>query len=249
MCKFIRRVMLMAGVSFAGVFSSYSVGYAAPPAKAFGELPLAYDADISPDGSQIAVIVNSDGIYYAATRQTNNPNEKLKAVSLGKDLRPRYIKWVNNERFMVSVESTSMDRGTPYTTTHLFTKGLGEKKGKFLITPKDFFRQFNDEVIDWLEDDPDHILMQYSNIAYDPFPDIYKVNVETGKGQRIQKQKVGIENWIVDESGKPRIGSGRTDGGNIRMKILDVKTDKWENHDKYPGLTPNTPIYLSLIHI
>jgi len=243
MGKFMRRVTLTTSLAIASIMGSTATVHAAPPAVAFGELPLGYDADISPDGSHLAVIVNAGGTYYAGTRETNNPNAKMKAISLGADLRPRYIKWVNNERFVVSVEKSLMDRGTPYTTTHLFTKGLGDKKGDFLVTPKDFFRQFNDRVVDWLEDDPDHILMQYSRVANDPYPDVVKVDVKTGKGKIVQKQKTGIEFWITDESGMPRIGRGRTDGGIDRMKILNVKTDKWENHDQYPGLTPNTPIY------
>ena len=243
MRKFLRRVLLMTGVSVAGLMSSTIIANAAPPAKAFGELPLGYDADLSPDGKHLAVIVNVGGVYYAATRKTNDTTAKMNAVSLGKGLKPRYIKWMNNERFAISVEQSKVERGTPYTTTYLYTKALEEKEGDFLIKPTKFFRQFNDRVVDWLEDDPDHILMQYSNVETQYYPDVWKVNVDTGKMNRIERNKIGIENWITDESGTPRIGRGRTDGGDLRMKILDLKTDKWENHDRYAGLTPETPIY------
>jgi len=111
-----------------------------------------------------------------------------------------------------------------------------------LIKPK-IFRQFNDRVVDWLEDDPDHILMEYSKAAYDPYPDIYKVNVATGKDKRVQRRKTGIEHWITDDTGVPRIGWGQTDGGRDRMKILDVETGDWDNFEDYPGLTPDTPIF------
>ena len=46
-----------------------------------------------------------------------------------------------------------------------------------LVKPKGIFRQFNDRVVDWLEDDPDHILMAYSDESNDPYPDIKKVKV------------------------------------------------------------------------
>ena len=242
MGKFLRRVMLTTGLSIAGAFGSFAIGHAAPPAIAFGELPLGHDADISPDGEHLAVIVNVGGTYYAASRKTKNHVGKMNAVSLGKELRPRYIKWVNNERFVVSIERSETYKGTPFTTTYLYTKQQGSKEGKLLLKPK-IFRQFNDRVVDWLEDDPDHILMEYSKVEFESYPDVYKVNVATGKSKLVQRRKSGIEHWITDESGMPRIGRGQTDSGTERMKIRDKVTGDWENFDDYPGLTPNTPIY------
>jgi len=167
----------------------------------------------------------------------------MSAVVLGKGVKPKYIKWVNNKRFVISFrQSEKMRDGTPFTSSYLFTKELGEAKGRILVKPK-VFRQFNDRVVDWLEDDPDHILMQYSKVAYEPYPDIYKVNVATGRDKRILRRKTGIEHWITDDTGKPRLGWGQTGGGKDRMKILDFESGDWENFDDYPGLTPDTPIY------
>jgi len=39
---------------------------AAPHAEAFGELPSVFDAAISPDGTEIAIIANSNGEYFAS---------------------------------------------------------------------------------------------------------------------------------------------------------------------------------------
>jgi len=64
---------------------------------------------------------------------------------LGADLRPRYIKWVNNERYVIAVEKSDEFRGTPFTVTQLYTKSLDEEEGRFVLRPK-IFRQFNDRV-------------------------------------------------------------------------------------------------------
>lgn len=242
MMKFVRTTLLVTGLIVSFVLGAAATVNAAPPAKAFGELPLAYDADISPDGKHLAVVVNVDGMYYAATRKTENHVGKMDAISLGKELRPRYIKWVNNERFVISVEKSETFRGTPFVTTNLFTKSLGSKKGRFILTPR-FFRQFNDRVVDWLEDDPEHILMAYSEEQGEPYPDIFKVNVTTGKDSRVQRRKMGIEYWITDETGKPVIGRGQAENGDQRMKVFDPQTEDWRDHEKYPGLDPDTPIY------
>lgn len=241
--KFIRRLMLMAGVSITAAFANFAPVYAAPPAKAFGELPLGYDADISPDGKHLAIIVNIDGTYHAASTNIAGGDGKMSAVAFGTDVRPKYIKWVNNERYVVSIrKSEQISGGTPFTASYLYTKAIGDDKGRFLIKPK-IFRQFNDRVVDWLEDDPDHILMQYSNVEFETYPDIYKVNVATGKERRVQRLRRGIEHWITDDTGTPRMGHGKLDGGTDRMKIKNIETGEWENFDNYPGLTPNTPIF------
>ncbi len=218
------------------------VANAAPPAKAFGELPLSFDADLSPDGKHIAVIVNVKGMYYAATRQTDDPNGKMDAIPLGKDLKPSYIKWVNNERYVVAIKKSESYRSTPYTIRHLYTKSINEKNGQFVLKPK-IFRQFNDVVVDWLEDDPDHILMAFSKNEFDPYPDIYRVEVATGKSRRVKSSLTGVEYWYVDDTGEPRIGRGMTNKGREVMRIYDPATDKWESYENYPGLTPSTPVY------
>lgn len=218
------------------------IAQAAPPAKAFGELPLSFDADLSPNGKHIAVIVNVKGVYYAATRLTDDPAGKMQAFSLGPDLRPRYIKWVNNERFVIAVEKSDEFRGTPFTVTQLYTKSLDEEEGRFVLRPK-IFRQFNDRVVDWLEDDPDHILMAFSKAQFEPYPDIYRVEVATGKSRRVKRALNGVEYWYADENGVPRIGRGMTSSGREVMRIYDAENDSWDVYDNYPGLTPDTPIF------
>ena len=231
------------GLSLAIGFGAVSTAYSAPPPEAFGELPLAFDADISPDGKHLAVIVNLEGTYYAATRLTADSRAKMEVVSLGEDLRPRYIKWVNNERFVVSVEKSEKFRSTPFTVTHLYTKSVGQDDGRFVLKNPDIFRQYNDRVVDWLEDDPDHILMAYSKQEFHPYPDIFKVNVATGRSKRLERSKTGIEYWYTDDTGTPRIGRGQNDNGKDFMRIHDLKTGDWDSYEKYPGLTPDTPIY------
>ena len=237
-----RNLILLAGLSLAFIGGMTTMSFAAPPAKAFGELPVAYDADISPDGKHLGIILNVGGAYYAATRKTNNHVGKMDAIALGDDLRPRYIKWVNNERFVVSIEKSESHNNTPFTVTHLYTKKLGDGKGRYVLKPK-IFRQFNDRVVNWLEDDPDNILMEYSKVAYDPYPSIYKVNLETKKTSLVKRKSRGVERWIADDNGVPRVGRGKTESGKDRMKIFNPSNDTWEDYTDYPGLTPKTPIY------
>ena len=216
---------------------------AAPPAKAFGELPVGYDAAISPNGEELAIIVNIKGTYGVIAQKLDGSTEKPWYLTLGKDIKPAYVKWVNNHRFVVSVEKSEKYRNTPFTVGFLFTGDLKERKGRLLVAPKDIFRQFNNRVVDWLEDDPEHILMAYSDEEWDAYPDIKKVNVETSRDQLVKRGQTGIEYWTTDDTGTPRIGTGQKENGKRRRIIYNTGTDKWESIDEFPGIDANTPIF------
>jgi len=217
---------------------------AAPPAKAFGELPVAYDAAISPDGKHIAVVLNIDGVYGVIVKEMD-PDSKKKPtlLTLGEGIQPGYIKWVNNERWVTSVKKLEEYRNLPFMTSYLFSQDIVTRKSGLVVKPKKLFRQFNDRVIDWLEDDPEHILMAYSDGEFDPYPDIKKVNVATGRDKTILRGRLGIEHWMTDDDGTPRLGWGQNERGKERMIIHDSKTGDWDSVDKYPGLKTDTRVY------
>jgi acetyl esterase/lipase len=85
--------------------------------------------------------------------------------------------------------------------------------------------------------------MAFSNEKFYPYPDIFKVNVASGRTKRIQRSKTGIEYWYTDDNGVPRVGRGQTENGKDVMRVHDLATGDWDSYEKYPGLTPDTPIY------
>lgn len=237
-------VAMIAFIAASLIITLYPTVYAAPPAKAFGELPVAYDAAISPDGKHVAVVLNINGTYGVVVKKMNSSSkEKPTLVSLGDGVKPGYVKWVNNQRWVTSVSQLEEYRNTPFTITVLYSKDIVTGKGGIVVKPTDIFRQFNDRVIDWLEDDPKHILMAYSDEQFDAYPDIKKVNVETGRHKTILRGKSGIEYWMTDDDGTPHIGWGQNERGVERMIIFDANTENWDSVDEYPGLETDTSIY------
>lgn len=239
----LKSLAVATGLAFFSALTSFNISLAAPPAKAFGELPKAYDAAISPDGNELAIIVNVKGVYGILAQKVDGSTEKPWFISLGEEIKPRYVKWVNNSRFVVSINKSEKFGSTPFTVGYLYTGDINSREGRFVVKPRGMFRQFNNRVVDWLENDPEHILMAYSDEQWDPYPDIKKVKVATGRDSTVKRGQNGIEYWDADEDGVPIVGTGQTDKGTKRRVIYNAATTKWEPVREYPGLDADTPIY------
>ena len=239
----LKSLAVATGLAFFSTLTSFNISLAAPPAKAFGELPKAYDAAISPDGNELAIIVNVKGVYGILAQKVDGSTEKPWFISLGEEIKPRYVKWVNNSRFVVSINKSEKFGSTPFTVGYLYTGDINSREGRFVVKPRGMFRQFNNRVVDWLENDPEHILMAYSDEQWDPYPDIKKVKVATGRDSTVKRGQNGIEYWDADEDGVPIVGTGQTDKGTKRRVIYNAATTKWEPVREYPGLDADTPIY------
>ena len=208
----------------------------------FGERISIYDAAISPQGNKFALIQNNGGEYIVRLVDTTDKSGALKAVGLGKGVKPQYVKWVNDNRFVVSVRQKENDRGTVFNTSFLHTIDADTMDARVLVRPRKGFRQFNDRVLDWLEDDPDHILMQFASDGADQnFPHVQKVRVTDGVNRIVKRQTNRINRWITDSQGEPRVGLGsRKKGEETYMTIRDPEVDKWNSYKDYPGIDPDT---------
>jgi dipeptidyl aminopeptidase/acylaminoacyl peptidase len=227
------------------LLSRAALAQAAPDAKSFGALPDIHDAAISPDASQIAMIMNVDGIYAVRIFRVDDVGEPIRAVGLNARVRPGWIRWVNNDRVLVELLQYMPIRGRPGWGAFIYTIDANTMEGKFLIRPKDILRQDNAYVIDFLDDDPNHILMAFSDRTQSR-DDIQRVNVASGKYTRLKRGLEGVQSWYTDQRGEPRVGQGRidkvADDFQWRLLIRDRDNDTWRPSTDFPGLEPDTKI-------
>lgn len=219
---------------------------AAPPAEAFGTLPSIHDAAISPDGSQIAAIVNYDGTYGVRVLTIGADDEELRAVLLGEGVKPQWVRWGNDERVLVGLWQSTNYEGVPISSSFIFTLDSSKMNGEILISSRRILRQNNSYVVDFLDDDSDHILMAFSDD--DQFiPDIQRVNINTRRYEKVQRGRVGIQNWYTDHRGEPRVGQGlsdrRTEERAWNLIIREADGKSWSRSEEYPGLAPDTRIF------
>lgn len=245
---------------FIGVFTSFVfmliTAFAAPPAAEFGKLPQIYDAAISPDGTKLAAYVNMNGGYGIGIYYIDGSGNDPFAVGMTEGVKPSWIRWANNDIVLASIWQSQKYQSTPIVTGHIYTLDVNAKKGKILIEPKNrkgsasrlsdgpFFRQFNNDVIDYLNNEPDHILMSFSD-ENNSAPEVQKVNVRTGSYSRIKRGSTQIQEWYTDLRGEVRVGQGLRDSSkeNWTLRIRDADDDKWSSYIDYPGLDADTDIY------
>ncbi|MBL4894327.1 MAG: hypothetical protein JKY59_05570 [Emcibacter sp.] len=60
--------------------------------------------------------------------------------------------------------------------------------------------QFQDNVVSFLPDDPDYILLALDGKEIN-YPDVYKVNVHTADRKRVVKTRSHVVDWMADEKG------------------------------------------------
>lgn len=219
---------------------------AKPSAQAFGTLPTVYDAAISPDAAQLALIVNLDGTHGVRIMTLDAADEEPRIILLGENIKPMWIRWANDDRVLLALWQSQVRRGVPITSSFIYTLDARSMKGKFLIRPKEVFRQDNSDVVDFLDADPDHILMAFSD-ENQFYSDIQKVNVATGRYKRVKRGQSGIQHWYTDSLGEPRVGQGLRDSSGDKeswvLKIRDADSDDWRDWDEYPGLTARQRIF------
>lgn len=219
--------------------------FAKPPASAFGQLPNVYDAAISPDGSKLAVYLNAgDGGYAVGVYFLNERGKKPLIADMQDGVKPSSIRWANDDIVLASFWQSSKIQRTPITSGYIYRLQVSTQDAKILIQPKDIFRQFNSNIIDMLRNDPDHILMSFSDYNTSA-PDVQKVNVRTRRYSRVRSGSESIQDWYTDRRGEVRIGQGLKDKSkeDWRLTIRDADSDNWRDSSEYPGLDENENIF------
>ena len=219
------------------------------PADHYARMPAVYDATISPDGNFLATIVDNKGEYILRVFNLGDPSDKaMRASGLGKGVSVKSIVWANNEQILLRTRKTENHGDIVFNSGYLFVidkdvsdvtpvlKPKQKQGGASRFNKQTHFRQFNDNVIDYLPENPDHILMSFG--VEDQFaPDVFKVNIKNLSQKKIKNGAPDIQDWITDLRGEVRVSKGRSDvSGEYHLAIRDANSDTWRSTADYPGL-------------
>lgn len=208
------------------------------PSEFFASLNGYTAAEISPNGEALAYLYPIDGRQNLVIEDLET--EARQVIPPIGGLNFTWLEWANDETLVISM-SISAARQTWIITdteeTRLIAINIKTNKVTPLIKPamvvgrtgsrtaREYYgeAQIQDEVIDWMPDDPDHILVSLDE-DFDGRDEVRRVNVNTGSYRIHRKSIDGVQHWVVDQSGEVRLGYGYR-LGESRMVFKDAKGD------------------------
>ena len=238
-----KKLISLAFLSLFLIFNEFAYSEEQIPTEVFGSPPLISTVKISPNGEKIAMyatLQNGESAILVRDLTENKPLKPI-ATSDNKTLKLLGFSWFSDDIILARAWLASDFYGTKLDNTRLLrvnVDGTGFeplfKKRHFKDLPWQPPQQTG--IIDWLEDDKDHILVQIpmSNMRS---PDVVKVNVKKNTIKIVKKGVAGTRSWMTDEYGEVRIG--RTydrdrSAGTIIFK--DSGSTKWRTVWKFKTL-------------
>lgn len=184
------------------------------PVEAFAQLPNVSQVLLSPDGENVAfrVKVNTEEVVGTAIQVYNIASQQVTTLAFAKAdaFVIKWIRWANDERLLVSARFPATRHGDPTTETRLQSINIKTREPREVLLVsflrrQEYIPQFQDQIVDMLPSDADHILLA-GEFERSYRSEIIKVNLKTGRTSRVLKGKDHITDWVTDRQHQVRIG-------------------------------------------
>lgn len=198
-----------------------------PPLAAFFEGARVSFAALSPDARYVAVIVNLEGREIVAVRDVvqHTPLKGVLTTDAKDEVYPQWCGWANATRLLCSYRGIQSAEGKFFPVTRLVAVNADGTRIKVLANSTSTWSQLGDQVIDWTPDDPDTVLLELDQSEQnslgataesigggpDGYPDVYALNVYSGRKNLVTRQRSPIQDFSTDGHGQVRLGVGTRD--------------------------------------
>ncbi len=199
-----------------------AVALAAPPSvEAFGQLPSISEVELSPDGTHFVAVQAYQGREILVIYDMNGPpgkNFQVMSLDVDPELEEslRFVHWVNDNRLVASLEFRVERDGIPLVETRMFgfdndfgnNHQLPKRKKKEKSARGLYYTsvaQFQDNIIDWLPNDSDHVLIALDKEGESRTLNLYKMNVYNGLTSKQVKGKDKVYWYMTDAQHEPRL--------------------------------------------
>ena len=186
-------------------------------------LPSLDHAQLSPDGSMIAFLSSVQGhrclvVHFLDTKK--DPSIKCPG-----DLEVSWFAWKTNKRLLIGVYKSGAYYQRLITESFLLGMDVDGSNVKELLSPRQGrMINFNtDHVIDFLENDPDHVLVTVGTSSF--YPDVIAVDVNTGEEKTAVRATEHIMQWLTDMRGLPRLGFSIEDRKGVYLYRPESSSD------------------------
>jgi dipeptidyl aminopeptidase/acylaminoacyl peptidase len=208
------------------------------PLEVFYNDVLIEDIKLSPDGTHILALKNVGGDTAIMVRDLASGKTYYPVKTDNKQFKFNWVNWANNDRLLISARfDDRLPNGVKYMQSRLLAKDAKrDSKILTLIKPKEgsgWVSQFQDNVISFMDDDPDHILVSVDR-EIPLYQTVYKVNVNNGRMSRYKKSSNTMRSWYADRTGVIRVGEAYNEKERrVTYKVLDPNTENWTTAWQY----------------
>ena len=192
------------------------------PVETFAQLPSTSQMRISPDGRRLAWLQAHDGRRRLMIAPVDPSEGKVIAIPPPKDLDMAWVRWANDDYLLLSMSfdlrrREFLDRTTERRLVSIAADGSGitnmviPKKKKGLgsnLSAAKAYAQFQDNVIDFLPDDPDHFLLVVNDDQdFSTGFAVRWIDVRTGR-YKVMGQTRWMSDWATDHAHELRLKWG-----------------------------------------
>ncbi|NOX52330.1 MAG: hypothetical protein GXP16_17620, partial [Gammaproteobacteria bacterium] len=220
------------------------------PIETFAKLPAINQVSLSPDGSKAVVLKALFDTYHAVVLDLKTGKSKLVMAADPQNFLFNWCRFANDTRVVCSIRSYVQRRAGQVsigarryidgrsTITKLLAVDIDGGNVLQLIPEAitnvrediEWNAIAQDQVVSWMKDDPEHILMQIAREDR-AHPSVYRVNIYNNRMKRIRRFSASVLRWYADDQGELRFAVGRLKSSgegvafnikNNRLKQIDA---------------------------
>lgn len=187
------------------------------PVEDFFRKPEFAGPGLSPDGRYLSIMAPYENRMNLFVIDLDKGMKATQATSItGQDVQGGGF--VSNERLIFTMDRDgNEDFG-------LYAVDRDGRKPKALIEP-DTLRNAN--VVHRLPDDDDHVMIAYNKTRFG-YPDIFRMNINTGRTYKAVQNPNNVAGWLLDQDGRVRIGIDTNGTENTILYRSDEEAE-WES--------------------
>jgi dipeptidyl aminopeptidase/acylaminoacyl peptidase len=171
-----------------------------------------WDAELSPDGTMLSYLRRKDGETQFIVA-SSDLTKVVSAFTSDPDDQFEWYRWVGNDKLLISVSTAGMFFNEEVRYTRLILVEVQSGVMTRLFARTDVVE--GDNVIH-VAKDGSYILVAIQNSIYE-YPSVMRHELKAkGKVDIVQSPREGVWNWIADDTGVVRMGTGWSNG---RLKI------------------------------
>ncbi|MCG7532272.1 S9 family peptidase [Psychrobium sp. MM17-31] len=220
------------------------------PITEFNKMPMVAQPSVSPDGKNIATIVNSEDKTQVAIIPFNDPSKMSIIVALGGDkFRIDSIDWANNQRVLITVSQPFKAYNLQLRTSHIYSASLDgkdvielKKRLHRKATAEEFYRN-SPNLLSLLKDEPNHILVTINDIRDNNYSSVFKVDIRDSSYEKYLPNGKLITSWNVDSKGQVLMAYGIDDDRTTDKRYFYTRKDSksdWKLIKVSEGYTTET---------